>query len=257
MTFPRRAARPHLKVRVRDVTDVTAHMRQIELTGPDLSRLRVRPGAHLVIRIPNVAGSSTARRVYSIWSHRPAASSLTIRVALHDVGGPGCVWAQAAAPGDRLEVEQPRTKITLDATADFHLFLGDETGAVPLLAMHAALLRTETPASGVAGRRLDPPVFGVFESADPGDEMPGPDNVPPLPWVHRNGASAVASRVLLRAAQNLDLPAGRGAAYIAGESDTCRLIQRHLIEQRGWSRRSVHTQPQWAHGRPGFGAGGD
>jgi hypothetical protein len=32
-------------------------------------------------------------------------------------------------------------------------------------------------------------------------------------------------------------------------------VQRHLVEQRGWSRWSVHVQPQWAAGRPGFGAG--
>jgi NADPH-dependent ferric siderophore reductase len=80
--------------------------------------------------------------------------------------------------------------------------------------------------------------------------------VPPLPWVHRDGAPAVASRVLLRAVQALEMP-GAGAAYVAGESDTCRLVQRHLIEQRGWPRRAVHVQPQWAVGRPGFGAGGD
>jgi NADPH-dependent ferric siderophore reductase len=68
-------------------------------------------------------------------------------------------------------------------------------------------------------------------------------------------APAIASRILLRATQDLQLPAGAGAAYVAGESDTCRLVQRHLVEQRGWPRRSVHVQPQWAAGRPGFGAG--
>jgi NADPH-dependent ferric siderophore reductase len=63
--------------------------------------------------------------------------------------------------------------------------------------------------------------------------------------------------VLLRAVQDLDLPAGPGAAYLAGESDTCRLIQRHLVEQRGWNRHVVRVQQQWAANRPGFGAGRD
>lgn len=248
MTYPKRTPRPHLPTRVRSVTDVTHHMRQIELVGPDLPRLRSRAGAHLVVRVPT--GGGCARRVYSIWNHDPRTSSLAIRVALHDADGPGCVWARGVAPGDRITVEQPRSKITIDSTAAFHLFIGDETAAVPLLAMRAAVHRA-------ARGGTPPPVLGVFEAAGAADEMPGVDGVPTLPWVHRGSTPATASRVLLRAVQALDLPAGIGAAYVAGESDTCRLIQRHLIEQRGWPRRSVHLQPQWVAGRPGFGAGGD
>jgi NADPH-dependent ferric siderophore reductase len=213
-------------------------MRQIELTGPGLARLRCRPGAHLVVRIPD------ARRVYSIWRHDPASASLSIRIALHDAGGPGCEWAAKAAVDDRISVELPRSKITLAEEAPFHLFAGDETGAVPLLAMRAAV-------RGAAA------VHGVLECAGPQDEAPGLDGTPPLPWVHRGRASAVASKVLLRAVQDLDLPPGAGAAYVAGESATCRLIQRHLIEQRGWPPRAVRVQQQWAPGRPGFGAGRD
>jgi NADPH-dependent ferric siderophore reductase len=229
-----------MAARVRSVTDVTPHMRQIDLVGPDFARLRVRPGAHVVVRVP-VAGGHV-RRVYSIWHPAPGTATLAIRVALHPAGGPGCVWACSVAAGDRVVVEPPRSKITLDEAAAYHLFVGDETAAVPLLTMRAA----------VRG-----PAYGVFESAGPGDEVPGVAGVPPLPWVHRGTAPAVASRTLLRAAQDLELPAGAGAAYVAGESDTCRLVHRHLVEQRGWPRRSVHLQPHWAAGRPGFGAGGD
>ncbi len=239
MTYPRRAARPVLPARVRSVTDVTGGMRQIELAGPDLARLRYRPGAHLVVHVPDGAG--VARRVYSLWRHGP---SLAIRVALHDAGGPGCTWARAVTAGDRISVEPPRSKITLDERARFHLFAGDETGAVPLLAMRAAV---RGPAA----------VHGVFEAAGPDDEVPGADGVPPMSWVHRGKTSAVASRVLLAAVQALELPPGAGAAYVAGESATCRLVQRHLVEQRGWSPRAVHVQQQWAPGRPGFGAGRD
>lgn len=226
--------RAPLPTRVRSVTEVAAHVREIELIGPDLPRLHPRPGAHLVVRVP--APDGEARRVYSIWRHR--GSALTIRVVLHHTGGPGCAWASSVTPGDRITLEPPRSKITIDPAAAFHLFIGEETGAVPLLAMRAAVPHGA-------------PVFGVFEGA----AMPGFEGVPPLPWVDRGRTPATASRVLLRAVQELDLPPGAGAAYVAGESDTCRLIQRHLIEQRHWPRRSVHLQPQWAPGRTGFGAG--
>ncbi|MFB9409118.1 siderophore-interacting protein [Dactylosporangium matsuzakiense] len=242
MTYPRRAPRAELPTRVEAVHDVTASMRQIDLVGPDVPRLRLHPGAHLVVLVPTA--TAKARRVYSIWRHTPAESRLSLRIAVHDGGGPGCDWARRAAPGDRVTVEPPRSKITVVDAAAFHLFAGDETGAVPLLAMRAAL-RT--------GAR---PVIGVFECAGPQDEMPGRDGVPPLPWVHRGTASAVASRVLQHAVHDLAIPsAGTGAAYIAGESETCRLIQRTLIEHHGFPRRAVHVQPQWTAGRPGFGAG--
>ena len=218
-------------------------MRQIDLVGPDVPRQRFRAGAHLVVRVP--AGSGQARRVYSIWRHDPARSLLSLRIALHDAGGPGDTWARTAVPGDRVTLEAPRSKIALDDSAAFHLFAGDETGAVPLLAMRSALHRA-------AGSR---PVVGVFEAPGVADEMPGADGVPALPWVHRGRAPAVASRVLLRAVADLELPAGAGAAYVAGESETCRLLQRLLVERRGFVRRAVHTQPQWQPGRPGFGAG--
>ncbi|GAA3262112.1 siderophore-interacting protein [Dactylosporangium siamense] len=243
VTYPRRAARPDLLTRIAAVRDVSATMRQIDLIGPDVPRLRCRPGAHVVVRVP--AGNGEARRVYSIWRHDPASSALSLRLALHDAGGPGCDWARTAAPDDRVTLEPPRSKITLDDSAAYHLFIGDETAAVPLLAMRAALPRTTATA------------IGVFEAPGPADEMPGPDGVPPLPWVHRGRASAVASPVLLQAVRELALPAGAGAAYVAGESDTCRLVQRLLIEQRGFARKAVRVQPHWAPGRPGFGAGGD
>ncbi|MET0414901.1 MAG: siderophore-interacting protein [Actinoplanes sp.] len=242
MTYQRRGLRQHLATRVRSVTDVTGHLREVELAGPELARLRCRPGAHLVVRIPD------ARRVYSIWRHDPGSASLALRVVLHDAGGPGCAWVRGLAAGDRIEVEAPRSKITLDETAAFHLFVGDETGAVPLLAMRAALHHLSR--GGAA-------VHGVFEAAGPAHEVPGADAVPALPWVHRGTASAVASRVLLRAVQALDLPSRGGVAYVAGESETCRLVQRHLVEQRGWSPRQLRVQQQWAAGRPGFGAGRD
>lgn len=229
-----------LPARVRSVADVSDSMRQIELAGPDFARLRDRPGAHRVVRVPTADGFT--RRVYSIWDRVPGSATITIRVALHPAGGPGCVWALGVTPGDRVAVEPPRSKITLDEAAGFHLFVGDETAAVPLLSMCAA-------ARGA--------VSGVFEAAGPGDEVPGVAGVPPLPWVHRGAAPATASRVLLRAVRDLALPARGGIAYVAGESDTCRLVQRHLVEQRGWSRRSVLLQPQWVAGRPGLGAGAD
>jgi NADPH-dependent ferric siderophore reductase len=230
------------------VRDVSAGMREIWLRGPDLVRLRCAPGSHVVVQVPTASG--IARRVYSVWSWSPQNALIILRVAVHGREAPGCAWALAVKPGDRVNIEPPRTKISLDSTAAFHLFVGDETGAVPLLAMHAALYRRDD-------QSRPSPVFGVFESTAAAEEVPGAPDVPPLPWVHRGSASAVASPVLLKTVRALELPSGTGTAYLAGESRTCQLLQRFLVETRGWPRRAVKTQAQWVPGRTGFGAGSD
>jgi len=110
-------------------------MRELRLQGPELARLRCSPGAHVTVSVPDEA--VTVRRVYSVWDSDPVAA-LRLRIALHDGGGPGCAWVLAARPGDEVTLEPPRSKITIDPRAAYNLFVGDETGAVPLLAMHAA-----------------------------------------------------------------------------------------------------------------------
>jgi len=231
--------------RVESVTDVGGLVREIRLRGPALAGWRCPPGAHVVVHVPTDAGP--VRRVYSVWHGDPRSALVCLRLAVHAAGGPGTAWAQHAAPGDAVDVEPPRSKIGLAVGAAYHVFVGDETGAVPLLAMSAAVHRSVGPAAV--------PVIGVLETPTAASEMPGVPGVPPLPWVHRGRASAVTSPVLVRALRELRLPPGVGAAYLAGEAGTCRLLARHLVETRGWPRSAVKVQPQWAPGKPGFGAG--
>ena len=236
-----------MATRVHSVADVGTGLREIRLQGAELERLRFPPGSHVVVRVPTAGGE--VRRVYSIWAWHPQQALISLRVALHATTAPGCAWALTAAPGDAVRIEPPRTKISIDPGAAFHVFAGDETAAVPLLSLIAALHR--------AGTARPPRVIGVFESAAVDTEVPGAEGVPSVLWVHRGRASAIASPVLVQAVRRLALPAGVGVAYLAGESETCRLLQRHFIEVRGWPRRAVKVQPQWARGRPGFGAGTD
>lgn len=224
---------------VHSTADLGSSMREIVLRARSLQTMRMSPGAHVAVRLPADQG---AKRVYSVWSHRPALGQITLRIALHRTGGPGCAWALAAQAGDQVEIGRPRSKITVNQAAPYHLFIGEETGAVPLLAMRASVAE---------GR----PVHGVFEAADESAEVPAPNGVAPIPWVHRGAASAVSSPVLLQAVRGLDLPTEPGQAYVAGESATCRLISQHLVRERGWPIRAIRVQPQWAPGRLGFGAG--
>ena len=161
---------------------------------------------------------------------------------LHPQGGPGTVWARNAEVGDEIAIGMPASKITLDQRAGYHVFLGDENGAVPLLAMRAGL------APEVA-------VYGAFQAFDHRFRVPAPAGVAALPWVEQPHPSGRTTFAALDAARALELPPGAGCAYVAGEANLCKAVFRHFVEERRWPRAAVKTQPQWAAGRTGFGVG--
>jgi NADPH-dependent ferric siderophore reductase len=212
-------------------------MWEIGLRGPAFGMVNARPGAHVPVEVPLENGGAVLR-TYSVWAHDRATASLTLRVVDHRPGGPGSRWAARASVGQRLRIGLPRNRIALDPAAPYHVFVGDETAAAPLLSMLAALPRDAT-------------AFGVLETVDPANELSIPDGRA-VSWVHRGAASAVNSPVLLRAVGRLELPARPGVAYVAGESATCRAVARYLVQTRGWHRRAVRTQVHWTPGKSGL-----
>lgn len=227
-----------LDARITEVHDVTPEMREIQLRGPALARLSSKPGAHLPVEIP-VDGQAPELRTYSVWSHTLSDASLTLRIALHHPGGPGSRWASTAKPGQRVRLGTPRNRILLDPRARYHVFIGEETGAVPLLTMLAAL-----PAEAES--------FGVLETTRPEAELSVPTSSRTLRWVHRGRAPAAGSLVLVRAIRELVLPPQPGIAYVAGEASTCRAVVRHLVGDRGWPRHAVRVQTHWTPGKSGL-----
>ncbi|WP_283098278.1 siderophore-interacting protein [Frankia sp. AgB32] len=91
----------------------------------------------------------------------------------------------------------------------------------------------------------------VFECDAPEDELPTPAGHA-MTWTHRRGASAASSPLLPKTVAALDLPAGPGIAYVAGEARTVQAVRDHLVRDRGWPRRQVITQPFWTPGRRGM-----
>lgn len=214
--------------------DVATGVREIRLRGPAFGVVTAKPGAHVPVEV-----GAGVHRTYSVWTHDPGTASLALRIVSHSAGGPGARWAASVPVGQRVRIGLPRNRITLEPAARYHVFVGEETGAVPLLTMVAAVL------SGT-------PSFGVFEAADAAHELSIPDGRG-LAWVHRGGASAVNSPVLLRAVRALDLPpGGGGVAYVAGESATCRAVTRHFLQERGWPRHAVRVQTHWTPGKSGL-----
>lgn len=176
-------------------------------------------------------------RTYTIWEYEPRERAIELRVHLYGGDGIGLRWAQQARPGDPVTFWGPQGDFTL-RDADFHVFVGEETAACAF----GPLIRALGPRARV---------YGVLESDRPGDElpMPGPHR---LRRVHRHGASAVASPVLLAGLAGLELPGNTGAAYVAGEARTCRLVRNHLVREHNWPRTAIKVKPFWAPGKRGL-----
>jgi NADPH-dependent ferric siderophore reductase len=204
----------------------TPSLREVRLTGPAVAKLPWTPGQHVKVFF----GPGLTNRDYSIWD-RDEDGGIALRIFLHGDQGAGAHWAGSVRVGDRVSIGKPEGHLVARAGAAYHLFVGDDTAAVAFGAIARAL-----PAASA--------VHGVIEVDAPAQrpELPRGDR---LRWIYRRGQSAVASRRLLDAVRDLPLPAEPGVAYVAGEARTCQLIRRHLVQDRGWSRRDVVMTAFW------------
>jgi NADPH-dependent ferric siderophore reductase len=164
---------------------------------------------------------------------------VTIDVSLHGAG-PGTDWIRAARVGDRIDAIGPRGKIVPRLGADWHFFVGDETGMPGALAMMEVL-----PA--------DATVTALFEIDTPADEQE-PDSRQgqrrQLHFAHRSGHSVPGEASLLEEAlAEIALPAGLGHVYVAAEAGVVRSIQRNFAE-RGLQQDQVSAKPYWRRGLP-------
>lgn len=191
-----------------------------------------------MFRVPRHDGSVTNRR-YTIRGFDPGRSDLTVDVSLHGAG-PGTDWVRSAAVGDQIDAIGPRGKITPRLDADWHLFVGDDTGMPGALAMIEALPAAST-------------TMAVLEVETPASEqLPGGAATPPVEmhWVHRLDRAVPGDPYLLQGAlAELTLPAGTGHAYVAAESAVARSLRALLID-RGLQPDQISAKAYWRRGLP-------
>jgi NADPH-dependent ferric siderophore reductase len=164
------------------------------------------------------------------------ASELVIDFALHEAG-PATSWAMQAKPGQQIGIGGPRGSFVVPDDFDWYLFIGDET-ALPAIGRRLEELRPGVRAIVVAAV-TGPEEEQAFES--PADMK--------TVWVHRPLARAEDPAPLLDAVRALTLPAtGDGYAWAAGESQTAKLLRRHLIDERGLDKDFVKAAGYWKRG---------
>ena len=221
---------------------VTPAMWRIRLTADGLDELEIDPGQDFMVAVPD-GPEQHFRRRYTVRRLDRAAGTIDLEIVLHG-DGPGARWAAAVQPGDTVEAIGPRGKITLVPDVDWHLFAGDESAIPATFAMVEAL-----PAATTA--------VVVLEVAGPEEEQ-ALDTAADcrLTWLHRGTTEPGHGTALVDAVTAVDLPAGHGHGYLAGELRTVAAM-RQALTGRGLEPDQLSPKAYWrlgvanaAHGEP-------
>jgi NADPH-dependent ferric siderophore reductase len=234
------AAATRMRLELVSSRPLTPHMRRLRLTAPELAGLRFRPGQDVMLLV-GTDGSRPVRRRYTIRALDHAARMLTLDVVLHG-DGPGERWVRSARPGDTIEGIAPRGKIWADPGADWHLFMTDESGLPAVFAMAEAL-------PGDCSATL---VIEVPEAADE-QELSAPARTR-ISWLHRLRRPAGDPGLLAAEAADMELPEGRGRAYLFGEAKVVSAI-REILARRGLAEDRMSPKAYWGRGRANAGHG--
>jgi NADPH-dependent ferric siderophore reductase len=224
---------------VAEVQDLTPRMRRVQLTSRDLDGFDYLVGQDMALTFRRVDAPPVRRR-YTIRHYDPDQRRLDLDFVLHG-DGPGMRWAQAARPGDAIEVVGPRGKITLLRDAAWHLFAGDATAVPGALAMLEALSEDVT---AVAFLQVDGPEERQAVGGDRAQQITWHYEVP-APNRDTDLAAILAGAVL---------PPGRGHAYLAGEVALVTALKATLLS-RGWSPEDISAKAYWNRGRANAGHG--
>lgn len=150
-------------------------------------------------------------------------NTLTVDFALHD-NGPATEWARTAPMGSWVGVAGPRGSMVIRKDFDWYWMLADASG---LPAVERAL--AELPATAKVSLRL------AVDEADR-RELTSQAAVD-LQWVHS----------LTQAAQSLELPAGEGFVWAAGEHSEMAALRKVAVA-KGASPKRMRISAYWKHG---------
>ncbi|HET9894074.1 MAG TPA: siderophore-interacting protein [Streptosporangiaceae bacterium] len=219
---------------------MSVSLQRLTLTAPELAGFAYSPGQDVMLLVA-ADGRRPIRRRYTIRSFDRESLRLTLNIVRHGEG-PGERWLSAARPGDAIEGIGPRGKITASSSADWHLFMGDESAMPAILAMTESL-----PEEAEATL--------VIEVPDPDDE----EEIiaaarTRATWLHRLGRQPGDPALLAAEAAEVELPAGAGHVYLFGEASVV-LKLREVLAGCGIVADQMSPKAYWGRGRANAGHG--
>jgi len=214
---------------VQRVETLSPHVRSVTLGGEALADfVSLSFDDHIKLLLPATEGAEPVARDYTPRHFDVAARELTIEFALHG-DGPAAAWAAQARVGQQIGIGGPRGSFIVPTDLDWHLLVGDDS-ALPAIARRLA----ELPAAAT--------VFAIVQMPDPADRRALPSAAAvQLQWV-------VDAAQCLAAVRGLQLPAGEGFAWCAGEAVGMAALRRVLVEELGVDRHAVRAAAYWKRG---------
>lgn len=173
-------------------------------------------------------------RTYTIRSWDAEKRELAIDFVRHGDAGLAGPWAAGAKVGEEMWFKGPGGSYRPDITADWHLFIGDDS-ALPAIAAAWEQLPLDAKAHAIV-------------------EVPNQDGVIPLPvsdtktvdWVMRSNAPA--GILLVQAAEQFTPQAGRGQAFVHGEAQAVKALRRLLFIKWQMPKKDVSISGYWRTG---------
>jgi len=237
------------RVQVSRVTRLSPHIVSITFTGPDLAgftsasfddhiKLMLPPPGTSELVLPELGPDGPSfpegaprpvMRDYTPRRFDAAALELDIEFAVHG-DGPAATWAAQAQPGQTAGIGGPRGSFLIPEAFDWHLLVGDDT-ALPAIARRLE----ELP----AGKRVVV-VLGV--APEDRRALPSKADVT-LHWVEPEG--------VVDAVRALEVPAGEGYSWAAGEAKAMTAVRQVLVDELGVDRHRVRAAAYWKQGAPG------
>jgi NADPH-dependent ferric siderophore reductase len=174
-------------------------------------------------------------RPYTVRRWSPCDGELTIDFVVHE-GGIAASWAQAARCGDTIVVSAPFGRFTPPEDTDWIILLADITG----LPAVARIIEEMTVERSIAAH---------VELPDAGDQqaMHGTADTH-LHWYDSFGKTAQPTQ-LAEIARGIELPAGRGYLYIAGEATAASEARKHFRDVLGFDKDRITSVGYWIEGQ--------
>jgi NADPH-dependent ferric siderophore reductase len=176
-------------------------------------------------------GAGAARPVMRDFTprfHDPAKRELDVEFALHGEG-PASEWAAQATKGQSVGVGGPRGSFIIPMDYDWHVLVGDET------ALPAISRRLEELPHGAN-------VMAVLLTADAVDRRVFHTNA------HLTEQWVSDADELIDAVSKLQLPAGEGFGWAAGEAKTIASVRQVLTGAHGMQKDHLRTAAYWKRG---------
>lgn len=232
----------YFRAEVVETRSLSSVMRRIVLGGSGLAtyqssgapdewlRLMVPPERQQQVELPTRRGQQfqfanpqPAPRWYSLRRWDPERHQVSVDVAVHDHGA-ATRWAESARSGDQVLISQPHGQ-GIDTHADWVLILADQTG-IPAA---CRILESLAPRQRVHVVFEAPNEAATFTPTSPAQLK--------VCWAYDPDPASIPSP-LSAAVRTIELPAGQGYVWMAGEAACARDVRRYFRHELKW--RSQH-----------------